>query len=76
MFLRKTYCGNFCTGLINKLSNVSFPLCSRAVESKNLANEGRVVLAFRNKSFALLQLFTNELYVSKTVDFENWKKNF
>lgn len=66
-----THLGNFCTGLISKLSNESFPLCSRDIASKNLANAGRVVFVKRMASFALFQLFTNDVYVSNTCGFEN-----
>lgn len=68
-----TYFGNFCTGLINKLSNVNLPLCSRAIFSRNLANAGLWLDAVRMAAFARFTLFTNNVYVSSTVDVENCK---
>lgn len=56
-----SYFGNFCTGFINKLSSDNFPLCSRAIASRNLANAGRVDLVVRIASLALFQLFTNDV---------------
>lgn len=70
-----TYFGNFCTGFINRLSNVSLPLCSRAIFSRNLANAGLWFVAVRMALFARFTLFTNNVYVSSTVDVENCKWN-
>ena len=57
--------------LISKLSSDSFPLCSRAIASRNLAKAGLVDFVVRIASFALFQLFTNAVYVSNTIGFEN-----
>lgn len=69
-----TYFGNFCTGFISRLSNDNLRLCSRVIVSRNLANAGRAVLVVRIASFALFQLFTNDVYVSRTAAFENCNK--
>lgn len=69
-----TYFGNFCTGFINKLSNVSFPLCSRAIVSRKRANAGRWLLAARIAAFARFTLLTNNVYVSSTVVVENCRE--
>lgn len=60
-------------GLISKWSSDSFPLCSRAIVSRNFAKAGLVVLVVRIASFALFQLFTNAMYDSNTIGFENCK---
>lgn len=59
---------------MSKLSNDSLPLCSRAMASRNLAKAGLVDLVVRIASFALFQLFTNAVYVSNTIGFENCKE--
>lgn len=62
--------------LMSKLSSESFPLCSRAIASRNFAKPGFVDLVVRIASFALFQLFTNAEYVSNTIGFENYKRRF
>lgn len=69
---KDTYFGNFCIILISKLSKDNFPLCSRAIVSRNFAKAGLVDVVVRIASFALFQLFTNAVYVSKTIGFENY----
>lgn len=68
----RIYLGNFCTGLIIKLSNVSLPLCSRAFDSRNRENAGRWLLVVRMASRARVQLLTNSVYASSTDAFENF----
>lgn len=70
----ETHFGNFCIILISKLSNDNFPLCSRAIASRNFAKAGLVDVVVRMASFALFQLFTNAVYVSNTIGFENFKE--
>lgn len=64
------YFGNFCIGFINRVCKDNFPLCSRSIAYKKFLNNGLVRLTFIIFS-ALLQLFTNDEYVSSTVGFEN-----
>lgn len=70
--ISKTYLGNFCTGLMSKLSSDSLPLCSRAIASRKRAKAGRAEDVERIASLARFQLFTNVAYVSSTVDLENY----
>lgn len=73
--LISAYFGNFCIILINKLSSDSLLLCSRPIASRNFAKAGFVDLVVRIASFALFQLFTNAVYVSNTIGFENCREN-
>lgn len=69
-----TYLGNFCIILISRLSSDSLLLCSRPIASRNFAKAGFVDLVVRIASFALFQLFTNAVYVSNTIGFENCRE--
>lgn len=56
-----TYHGNFCTGVIRRLSRVNLRLCSRAFACKNRANWGRCEQAVRIAFFAFGELFINDV---------------
>lgn len=61
------YFGNFCTGLMSKLSSVNLPLCSRAIFSRKRANAGLWLDVVRIADFARLTLFTNNVSINITI---------
>lgn len=57
------YFGNFCTGLMSKLSSVNLPLCSRAIFSRKRAKAGLWLQVVRIADFARLTLLTNSVSI-------------